>query len=267
VRTQTTTELLAEQDIIIFMNDTVQRAARGFLTFNDSQAKQWHVKDWRDVGGTAGTLRSKAAALFAQTTLRHITRSVDRLVRDITAVSWVDVCDVNDQPLGFRLPISWVNKNKTMWHRGVHVFVTTPTGYVIEKRAARIMFSPNLLDISVGGGVDSGETPLAAALREVHEELGVVATAQQLRIIELSKWATYHPRYKRYSRVHLSTYHLALATDAEFTLQQGEVAEVRVVKPQKVQVLLRTHSLRGFGRLAQAYKYYNRIVQKIEAGS
>lgn len=265
-RTQTTTEILAQQDIIIFMNSDVRRHARNLFIFNEAKATAWRVKDWGDSGGVATSLQTNKAAHFADMTFNHIKRAVDHFIHSVNAHAWVDVRSADDQPLGFRLPITWVNKNKNVWHQGIHVVVTTPSGYVVEKRSADIVFSPNLLEVTIGGGVDSGEMPVEAAQREIHEELGIVIHQHQLRLIEVSKWVSYHPRYRRYSRVHLSTYHLHLSADPTFTVQLSEVAEARIITLRQLRRLLLARSIRGFGRLVYSYKYYNRIIKLVEIG-
>src|SRR4051812_27175782 len=59
---------------------------------------------------------------------------------------------------------------------------------LLQRRAAQMATFPNLLDISAAGHIDGGEAPLAAALREAHEELGLTLTAEQLPLIGMIRW-------------------------------------------------------------------------------
>lgn len=59
-------------------------------------------------------------------------------------------------------------------HRLIHVFVFDRKGRIfVAKRSKRKAVHPTLLDVSVAGHVDSGETYKQAALRELFEELGI----------------------------------------------------------------------------------------------
>lgn len=59
-------------------------------------------------------------------------------------------------------------------HRGVHVFLFTSNGeMLIQKRSADRTSSSSLLDCSVSEHVQAGESYLEAAIRGIHEEMGV----------------------------------------------------------------------------------------------
>ena len=59
------------------------------------------------------------------------------------------------------------------WHKSVHVWITDGKNVLLQLRAPQKKSFPNKWDISVAGHVDAGETPLQAAQREFHEELGI----------------------------------------------------------------------------------------------
>lgn len=87
----------------------------------------------------------------------------------------VDVVDLDNNIVG-SAPRSVV-RGQNLLHRGVGILVKNSRGevYVHRRTATKDVF-PSLYDMFVGGVVDQGETYLAAALREVHEELGVETT-------------------------------------------------------------------------------------------
>ena len=67
------------------------------------------------------------------------------------------------------------------WHRAAHVWVVAADGRVLLQRRALVKESwPGLWDISVAGHVSAGEGPLEAAIREAHEELGLVIAPAEL---------------------------------------------------------------------------------------
>ena len=76
-------------------------------------------------------------------------------------------------------------------HRAVHIFWLRPDGQLcLQRRSFAKDNSPGLLSSSCAGHVDSGEAYLAAAVRELAEELGVRVPAGQLTEID---YAPCHP--------------------------------------------------------------------------
>jgi isopentenyldiphosphate isomerase len=70
--------------------------------------------------------------------------------------------------------------NPALRHRVVHVIVLDPQGrWYLQKRSAAKDIQPGKWDTSVGGHLCPGETPDAAARREMAEELGLVGPAPE----------------------------------------------------------------------------------------
>ncbi|MEM4247510.1 MAG: NUDIX domain-containing protein [Candidatus Woesearchaeota archaeon] len=63
---------------------------------------------------------------------------------------------------------------KFLPHRMIQAFVFDKKGRIfVAKRSKRKAVYPELLDVSIAGHVDTGETYRQAAIREIQEELGV----------------------------------------------------------------------------------------------
>jgi isopentenyldiphosphate isomerase len=93
----------------------------------------------------------------------------------------VDLYDENRLPLGKTAERS-ASKGPGELRLVVHVCVFDRRGrLLIQQRAAEKFIFPNLWDVSVGGGVDAGETSRRGAEREVREELGVSLDLSGLR--------------------------------------------------------------------------------------
>ncbi|MDA8089492.1 MAG: NUDIX domain-containing protein [Nitrospiraceae bacterium] len=73
-------------------------------------------------------------------------------------------------------PRSKIHGNPALIHRVAHVLVFNRKGEILlQKRSMNKDVAPGRWDTSVGGHVDPGESPEAAAIREMKEELGVEA--------------------------------------------------------------------------------------------
>lgn len=70
-------------------------------------------------------------------------------------------------------------------HATVHMWIARPndrSGWdiLLQKRSANKESHPGLLDISSAGHIEAGSEPLPAAIRELHEELGIEAEEEDL---------------------------------------------------------------------------------------
>lgn len=93
----------------------------------------------------------------------------------------VDLYDENRLPLG-RTAERGAPKGPGELRLVVHVCVFDRRGRLLIQQRARSKFIfPNLWDVSVGGGVDAGETSRQGAEREFREELGVSLDLSGLR--------------------------------------------------------------------------------------
>lgn len=96
-------------------------------------------------------------------------------------MEFVDLYDENRLPLGRTAERSGP-KGPGEYRMVVHVCVFDRRGrLLIQQRAAEKFIWPNLWDVSVGGGVDAGETSRQGAEREFREELGVSLDLSGLR--------------------------------------------------------------------------------------
>lgn len=84
----------------------------------------------------------------------------------------VDLYDEDRVPLG-RTAERSAPKGRGEYRTVVHVCVFDSRGWLlIQQRAPEKFIWPGLWDVSVGGGVDAGETSRQGAEREFREELG-----------------------------------------------------------------------------------------------
>jgi len=118
-------------------------------------------------------------------------------------------------------PRSRCHGDPSLAHRSVHVFVFNAGGDVyLQKRSRRKDVQPGKWDTSVGGHLCPGETYLAAAVRELEEELGVkVPSPQSLKRLHSYIWRT------PIETEHVETYQLIY--EGPFSLHPDEIEEGR----------------------------------------
>ena len=111
-----------------------------------------------------------------------------------------------------------------IWHLG-------PNGaeVLLQKRATIKRTWPNMYDISAAGHIDLGEEPLAAALRETREEIGIDVEASDLKLLGVvRKWL--ETGNGRFENEFCWVYLLQIPADTNFKLEVDEVASL-VWKP------------------------------------
>lgn len=262
-KVQTTDELLANADVIIFMNKDIYDDALRHYNFDTRKCQVWNVSDvTQDHVEKLLAIHNDQALIDAVAEkFQRIKKQCDVLHDYLARTAWLDVVDANNKQLGLRLPITWIT-DRGLWHRGVHIVAQTIDGkYVVEKRSKQIVFSPGMLEVSLGGGVDAGELPLRAAARETHEELGVQVHEKEFRPLFMCKQVGYHPHYRKQTKCHVYVYAVTLPVHSkDLRPQLSEVAEILTLSRRQVKLLLRKHRLRHLGRLTWSYKLHSKAV-------
>jgi isopentenyldiphosphate isomerase len=122
------------------------------------------------------------------------------------------------------------------WHRAAHVWLVTPDARVLlQRRAAMKENWPDLWDVSVAGHISAGESAIDAAIREAHEELGLVLAAGDLTHLGTLRW---HAVLNDGAYIENEFHEVFVATmdldvDA-LVLDPTEVAEVALVQPEEI---------------------------------
>lgn len=85
-----------------------------------------------------------------------------------------EIVDEDDRVIGLRTRAE-CHGNPSLVHRVAHVLIVNQEGaLLLQKRSLHKDIQPGKWDSSVGGHLDPGEDYLAAARREMQEELGLV---------------------------------------------------------------------------------------------
>lgn len=87
----------------------------------------------------------------------------------------LEIVDREGNPLGFAKR-AVVHANPGLLHRVVHVLVFNNRGsLLLQRRSCNKDIAPGKWDTSAGGHMKPGEDARDAALRELHEELGIIS--------------------------------------------------------------------------------------------
>lgn len=142
---------------------------------------------------------------------------------------YFDVLDEHGNKTGLIKLRSAVHRDGD-WHRAVHIWIVNHQGEVLlQRRAPNKDSFPNFWDISVGGHLQAGDEPLAAAVREVEEEIGLKVSPTDLEPL-CEHHSSSQPRPGFLNNSFYNSY--IIRTDkniADMTRQEAEVSELKFV--------------------------------------
>lgn len=265
VSTTTAQQTLDAADIIIFVAKDAYDQACQRLNVDARKTLVWNLTAPAIHARRHGVALShpRATRVVAGAMAASVKKHCDTLHSNITGLSWVDVMTKQNEPTGLRLPISWAT-DRGFWFRSVHVVLITPKGeFIIEKRSPIITFAPGKLDIGLGGIVDAGETPLQAAVRETHEELGIRLVPKQLKRVMMSRENAWHPAKQKMTRSMRYVFMAQLQPNQMYiNTDPLEVNGIAILSRSELKNLLKTHRLRHVGQLSTSYRFYSEAVRK-----
>jgi len=145
-------------------------------------------------------------------------------------IEWLDIVDEVNRVIG-RAPRDEVHR-RGLRHRSVHLLLLDGGGRVfVQRRSPLESHRSGLVSLSAAGHVDSGERCPTAAVRELHEELGVRVDEDALeRTGGLSPQPITGNEFVEIYRV---------ISDAPLTLQAEEIADGRWSTPEELETWMR----------------------------
>ena len=150
-----------------------------------------------------------------------------------------DVLNKDGKPVG-RTMLRGENTLKIgEYHLVVHIWVLSSNGNIlIQRRSNEKKLMPGEW-AATGGSAISGESSLAAAARELSEELGIKALKGSLKLMG---------RLKRRNSF-LDVWFIKCDADiSRLRLQKSEVAEVKWVTPDELKVMIEQRNYHNYGR-------------------
>ena len=172
--------------------------------------------------------------------------------------SFFDIVDENDHDLHYIASFDETRKKK-LWCRAVHIVIYTPDKEIVmQKRASSLAYHPDEVEISVGGGVDAGETPEHAVIRELQEEFGINLKKKELRFIGKVKYN--HGNIRNF----IYTYAVCLPKERlTFKPNPEETQSIFFITERELRRAMRIHRIKNIGRMAGVYAYWKYLLSAL----
>lgn len=152
---------------------------------------------------------------------------------------------------------------KGLWHRTVHVWLINDMQEVLlQKRAMNKESHPGLWDISCAGHISAGETSIEAVLKELEEELGIVAGTEDLEFL-FSQKTCFTQKNGTYidNEVHDTYLFLKKIPACEIKIQLEEIERVQYVPFETFKKMVKEKN----SELVQHTEEYGRLIDIIES--
>ncbi len=180
-------------------------------------------------------------------------------------IEYYDIVDHNDKPLGYTADFDEARR-RGLWRRGVHVIIYTEDGKIVmQKRTANLILYPGEIEVSVGGGVNAGETPAMAAVREVKEELGLDISGYKLNFIGRSR---YNHQLKNNGTHRIIDYNFAVCVPEpalQFNPSPLETAKVFLLTRRQLRRAIAMHRVKHIGRMVPKYSTWRKLLDAVPA--
>lgn len=169
----------------------------------------------------------------------------------------VDVLDEKGNKTGEKATLDDIC-NRGLWHNSVHAIIITKDHKIIaQKRSLSIVMNPDMIELSVGGAVNSGEEPLQAIIRETKEELGIEVSPSEVIYINSRRYNKHYKRLNKTSKTILHTYVIKLRNTVSTTKpQRSETAKIYFLSIDKAKRLVRYHRITRLGKITPFYSYW-----------
>ncbi|MBL7473071.1 NUDIX hydrolase [Robertkochia sediminum] len=140
---------------------------------------------------------------------------------------WVDIWTSEGSPTGEKVLKSEAHR-KGLFHPTVHLWIgNSKQELLLQQRALQKKTFPGKWDVSVAGHISAGDQPLATAVRECEEELGITIDTADLDLIAILRSEIKHSETltdREFHHIYFTKLDLPLTA---FTLQKEEVAQVK----------------------------------------
>lgn len=97
--------------------------------------------------------------------------------------TYLELCDEVGNMTGESASYDRIHR-QGLWHKSAHVWLINTQGeFLVQRRGQFTQTTPGMLECTAAGHVDRGHTSIETALRELEEEVGIVAKADELTLV------------------------------------------------------------------------------------
>ena len=140
----------------------------------------------------------------------------------------IDLLDENDLPTGKSIS-KYESHSQELWHLTINAMIFTPKGEVlIQKRVGGHKVYPNTWDLSVGGHVGFGHSPIDVVIKEAKEEVGIDLVKDNIKFICISKDSLDFVNNSKHNEV-CHVFICKLDKIPTVKLLDGEVSETKII--------------------------------------
>jgi isopentenyldiphosphate isomerase/ASC-1-like (ASCH) protein len=172
-----------------------------------------------------------------------------------------DVLDESGNSLGFKQKRSELHLNGK-WHAASHIWIINPKReLLITRRSLDAGTSPGAWTMSAGGHVDSGETPLESAIREVKEEIGIEFSESRFKKLFVTKFKSgnYFPGRK------VNQFHHVFLIESDLPLEKyradrNEVIDIKFIHHGKLKRLIANGEI----EMTPQYEQFDKLFEYLQ---
>ena len=170
---------------------------------------------------------------------------------------YIDIVTETGEPTGKVALKSEAHKNG-WWHNTIHLWLYTTKGEILlQQRSYKKDIFPLLWDVSAAGHIDAGESIESAAIRETHEELGLLLNQEELKKIGIHKHASTYANGTILDNEFHHVFVAELKIDVnDLTPQVEEVEALKLVSFKELKALLNTKNNNHFVESNLDYYYF-----------
>ncbi|WP_298537156.1 NUDIX domain-containing protein [uncultured Algibacter sp.] len=176
---------------------------------------------------------------------------------------FIDIADQDGNLLGETALKSVIHK-KGLYHHTTHIWFYTKQGDILlSQRSANKTICPLMWDVSVAGHIDAGETPEEGGIREIHEEIGLKISLEDLQKIGVFECFQSYDNGIIDNEFH-NTFICELKVPLnELTPQEEEVEALKLVSLAEFKCLINHIENNNNHFVAANKNYYQLIYQEI----
>lgn len=149
----------------------------------------------------------------------------------------IDVLDKNGTSTGDKKTKQEIHE-QGLWHNASWIWIYNSRGEILlQLRAKNKDSHPGQWDISAAGHVDTGETPMKAAIRELNEEIGISAYEKDFKQVDFQTVSSYQPEIgwqnNEFDYIYLFKYDGKIS---DLKLQEEEVEKMEFIPLEKFEM-------------------------------